>query len=447
MMRVLLWIVAMAPVSFLMSETVAADTAEAASGMTAAQAESARTAAAAAAAVVTAADRANQPPDFLELLVDSILSAFNINESGNTITHYSISLFLLFIALLARRIVSGVVFALLRKVASRTKSTFDDKLFLSLETPAAFLIMVVGVVSALRVLRLSPEADYYIGTGSRVAFSLAIFWLLWRLLSAALEHGNELAKAKGAGISAFMPWIKKTLLTVFAVVATLLTVQSLGYDVKAILAGLGIGGLAFALAAQDTLANIFGAIVVAVDQPFKIGEVVRIGTNVGIVEDIGLRSTRIRMIDRSLMVVPNKTVASETITNLSRFTQRRCEQVVGLTYDTKPDDMNAIVEEFKQIILAEPEIDQASVMVFFRDYSASSLDIWVVYMAQGPDFQAFMRMRQRINLAFMRAVDARGLSFAFPTQTLHLAGEIADRLADRDRPTAAAAATPALPPA
>jgi MscS family membrane protein len=156
--------------------------------------------------------------------------------------------------------------------------------------------------------------------------------------------------------------------------------------------------------------------------------------NVGIVEDIGLRSTRIRMIDRSLMVVPNKTVAAETITNLSRFTQRRCEQVIGLTYDTKPDDMNAIVEEFKQIILAEPEIDQTSVMVFFRDYAASSLDIWVVYMAQGPDFQAFMRMRQRINLAFMRAVDARGLAFAFPTQTLHLAGEIADRLADRDRP-------------
>ncbi len=435
MMRVLLWIVAMAPVSFLMSEAVAAEAAEATSGMTSAQAESARTAAAAAAAVVTAAARADQPPDFLELLVDSILSAFNINESGNTITHYSISLFLLFIALLARRIVSGVVFALLRKVASRTKSTFDDKLFLSLETPAAFLIMVVGVLAALRVLRLSPEADFYIGTGSRVAFSLAIFWLLWRLLSAALEHGNELAKAKGASISAFMPWIKKTLLTGFAVVATLLTVQSLGYDVKAILAGLGIGGLAFALAAQDTLANIFGAIVVAVDQPFKIGEVVRIGTNVGIVEDIGLRSTRIRMIDRSLMVVPNKTVASETITNLSRFTQRRCEQVVGLTYDTKPDDMNAIVEEFKQIILAEPEIDQTSVMVFFRDYSASSLDIWVVYMAQGPDFQAFMRMRQRINLDFMRAVDARGLSFAFPTQTLHFAGEIADRLADRERPS------------
>ena len=444
MMRVLLWIVALAPVSLFMADAVAADAADAASGASSAQTETARTAAAAAAAV-TAAERAERPPDFLEMLVDSILSAFNINESGNTIAHFSIAALLLVIALLARRIVTGIVFALLRKVSSRTQTTFDDKLFPALETPAAFLIMVVGVVSALRVLRLKPEADYYIASGSRVAFSLAVFWLLWRLLSSALDHLNEVSKTKGLGVSAFMPWIKKTLLTVFGVLAVLLTVQSLGYDVKAILAGLGIGGLAFALAAQDTLANIFGAVVVAVDQPFKIGEVVRIGTNVGIVEDIGLRSTRIRMIDRSLMVVPNKTVAAETITNLSRFTQRRCEQVIGLTYDTKPDDMNAIVEEFKQIILAEPEIDQNSVMVFFRDYSASSLDIWVVYMAQGPDFQAFMRMRQRINLAFMRAVDARGLSFAFPTQTLHFAGEIADRLADRERPLPLSAPPSASP--
>jgi MscS family membrane protein len=117
---------------------------------------------------------------------------------------------------------------------------------------------------------------------------------------------------------------------------------------------------------------------------------------------------------------------------LSRFTQRRNDQVISLTYDTPPEAMDAIVEEFREIILKEPDVDPNSVMVFFRDFSASSLDLWVVYMAKGPDFQVFMRMKQRINLAFIRAVEARGLSFAFPTQTLHLAGEIAERLSDRD---------------
>src|SRR5690606_29059611 len=100
-------------------------------------------------------------------------------------------------------------------------------------------------------------------------------------------------------------------------------------------------------AAQDTLANIFGAIVVAVDQPFRLGEVVKIQGNVGAVEDVGLRSTRIRLVDGPLMVIPNKIVAGETITNLSRFVRRRFEQVIGLSYDTPPDQMETLVEEIR----------------------------------------------------------------------------------------------------
>ncbi|MDO8545714.1 MAG: mechanosensitive ion channel family protein [Opitutaceae bacterium] len=393
--------------------------------------EAERTAAAAAATV--AARQTAKQPDFLETLVDSILSLFDVRASGNTATHYAISALLFIIALLARRIVTGIVFVVLRKLAAKTTTTFDDKLFPAMEGPAAAFVMLVGIFASLKVLKLSEAQDFFISNGSRVAFSLVFFWAMWRFFASLLEHGNEIAHEKQLGIAAFMPWIKKSVLTTLLVLGVLLTVQSLGYDVKAILTGLGIGGLAFALAAQDTLANFFGAIVVAIDQPFKIGEFVRIGGNVGGVEDIGLRSTRIRLIDKSLMVIPNKTVAAETITNLSRFTQRRTEQVIGLTYDTKPEQMDAMVEEMKKIILAEAEVDPTSVMVFFRDFSASSLDLWVVYVAKDPDFQKYMRLRQRINLAFMRAVESRGLSFAFPTQTVHLAGEVAEKIAERGR--------------
>ena len=200
---------------------------------------------------------------------------------------------------------------------------------------------------------------------------------------------------------------------------------------KAILAGLGIGGLAFALAAQDTIANIFGAIVVAVDQPYKIGEVVRIGTNVGIIEDIGLRSTRIRLIDKSLMVIPNKTVASDTITNLSRFTRRRFEQVIGLTYASRPEQLEEMVATIRGIVQARPEVDRDGVIVFFRDFGASSLDLWLVYEVLDPDFRKAMAVKQEVNLAIMRAVAERGLSFAFPTQTVELTGAALDRLAAR----------------
>jgi MscS family membrane protein len=128
-------------------------------------------------------------------------------------------------------------------------------------------------------------------------------------------------------------------------------------------------------------------------------------------------------------VIPNKAVATEAITNLTRFTGRRVEQVLGLTYDTRPDQMAALVAELRQIITAEAAVDPASVLVYFRDFSASSMDVWVVYVVKKPDFTAHMELRQRLNLSFMRAIEARGLSFAFPTQTMHLPEPIMGKFA------------------
>jgi MscS family membrane protein len=362
-----------------------------------------------------------RPPDFLEFLVDSILERFDVRSEKSTTSHFVISGCLLVGALLLRRVVTGLIFGQLRKLASKTTTTLDDKLFDALEAPVGTAIVLVGVFAALKVLKLPEEPDRYIGYGSSVAFMLVIFWGLLRAFGALLDHSEEIARRKQLGIAAFMPWIKKTLVTIFVVFGILVMVQSFGFDVKALLAGLGLGGLAFALAAQDTIANLFGSIVVAIDQPFKIGEAVKIGGNEGVVEDIGLRSTKLRTPGKNLVIIPNKTVAAEAIINNSRFTRRRVEQVLGLTYDTKPDQMDGLVKEIRGLLTSDPEIDQGSVLVFFRDLSASSLDIWIAYETPNPDFGKHMAVKERMNLAFMRLVEARGLSFAFPTQTLHVA--------------------------
>lgn len=380
---------------------------------------------AAAATMVLAKSGVPRTPDLLEHLVDEVLGLFNVGSSGNTATHYAIFALILVGAILLRRFVTTIIFNRLKRLAAKTETTLDDKLFPALEGPVTTFVMVTGIFAAVKVLKLSETTDRTIGYGSTVAFSLVVFWGLLRAFGAVLDHMHEVAREKQMGVAAFMPWIKKTLVAIFVVIGVLITVQSLGFNVSTILSGLGIGGLAFALAAQDTIANLFGSIVVAIDQPFKVGETVRIGANTGLVEDIGLRSTKIRLIDKSLVILPNKLVSSEAIVNLSRFTQRRVEQVIGLTYDTRPDQMEAIVEEVRQIILAEPTVDVTSVMVFFRDFSASSLDLWIVYLTTGDDFQEGLALRQRVNLAIMRAVAARGLSFAFPTQTMHLDGPVA----------------------
>ena len=148
-------------------------------------------------------------------------------------------------------------------------------------------------------------------------------------------------------------------------------------------------------------------------------------------EDIGLRSSRIRLLDKSLMVIPNKTVASDTITNLSRFTRRRFEQVLGLTYGTRPEQIEQVVPAIRGLIAARPEVDGESVQVYFRDFSASSLDLWLVYEVADPDFKQAMRVKQEINLAIMRELGARGLSLAFPTQTVELAGAAIEKIAGR----------------
>jgi MscS family membrane protein len=394
----------------------------------------------AAAAIASGQAQAPRTPDFLEHLVDATLEIFDVKNSGNTTTHYIIAALFLIGSYLLRRVVTTIIFGLFKRLAARTESTLDDKLFPALEAPVAAFIAIAGAVAALKVLKFSEQADLVFGYASTVAFSLVFFWFFLRAFNTVLDHVHELARAKQLGIAAFMPWIKKALITIFVVFGGLMIAQSLGADVKAFLAGLGLGGLAFALAAQDTIANLFGSVVVAIDQPFKIGEAVQIGATTGVVEDIGLRSTKIRKIDKSLVVIPNKTVASEAITNLSRFTQRRVEQTLGLTYDTTADQMEAVIVEIRELILKEAEVDPESVLVTFQNLGASSLDILVVYMTKSADFALQLKLKERLNLAFMRAVAARGLAFAFPTQTVQLEGALLRALLEQKKtaPTAPA---------
>src|SRR5687767_8380667 len=198
---------AFAAVPFFAADAAPASAAPPAAASDAAASSAADAAVREKAAAAVAAGLEPRPPDFLEHLVDVVLDIFNIRTSGNTGMHYAISALLLVLALAARRIVTRILFVLLRKVASTTRTTLDDKLFLALEGRAAAFVMLIGIFAALKVLKLSPVADEYISNGSRVAMSLAVFWLLWRGLTALLEHAHEYSKHKQLGIASFMPWI------------------------------------------------------------------------------------------------------------------------------------------------------------------------------------------------------------------------------------------------
>jgi len=350
---------------------------------------------------------------------------------GDELFHWIACGVVFFAAILLRHVITNVIFFYLKKLAEKTETTLDDKLFPALEGPAAALVMVLGIFAALTVLQLSEHTDHLINSSAKLAALVVMLWGFINAGGAILDHLQELAHARQMTVATFMPLIKKTLF-VFAVILGILAIaQGMGWPVTTFLGTLGIGGLAFALAAQDTIANLFASFVVVIDQPFKVGDVVRIGAAEGTVEDIGLRSTKIRTAARTLIVIPNKAVASEPVTNFTRMPQRRVDQTIGLTCDTTPEQMEMIVKDLRQIFRSDPEVHPDSIMVHFAGFGASSLDVQIVYFAAEPNWQKHMELRERINLQIMRAVTARGLSMAFPTQTVLLDGPVAKRLAER----------------
>jgi len=381
------------------------------------------------AAVGAGAVKPSQVPDFVEHLVDLLLGLFGVTGSGNSWQHYAIATAILVISYLLRRVVTTTVFGLLKRLTARTESTIDDELAVTLQKPVATLIAVTGAVMALKVLKLTPEADrarLYVQT---VAFAVVGLWTALVTLSTILDHLQVVARKRELGVAAFMPWIKKSLIALFLILGVLLAAQSLGADVKAFLAGLGIGGLAFALAAQDTLANVFGSVVVAIDQPFRVGEFVQIGNFSGKVEDIGLRSTKLRTPQRTLVAVPNKTVAQEAINNFGRMPQRRVEQTIGVTYGSQPEQIEALLRDIRELLKNDPEVHQEFVAVNFLNFGAFSLDVQIIYFTSDPDLPKTFTVRERVNFAIMRLVRANGLSFAFPTQTIEFSGVLAEQLA------------------
>ncbi|MFI5337147.1 MAG: mechanosensitive ion channel family protein [Opitutales bacterium] len=342
-------------------------------------------------------------------------------EIDEGLFHWIACVLIILLAVLLRHVITDIIFHYLKKLAARTESTLHHKLLPALEPPAAALIMVLGIFGALTALQSSAKSDRLITGGATIAILGVLLWGVIRAGGAILDHLEEVARARQMTVASFMPLIKKTLLVFALIIGVLLIADSLGAKIGVFLTSLGIGGLAFALAAQDTIANLFGSFVVVIDQPFRVGDYVKIGTAEGNVEDIGLRSTKIRTAARTLIVIPNKAVASEAITNFTRMPQRRVDQVLGLSYDTTPEQMEGVLADLRKILREQPGVQPESVQVNFANYGESSLDIQIVYFSADPDWARHMDLREQLNLKFMRAVDARGASFAFPTQTVHVA--------------------------
>lgn len=257
--------------------------------------------------------------------------------------------------------------------------------------------------------------------GSIVVRYLLLAWWSAIFLSQAAEALVRARRLPPRGTTSQLLRLVARLLMFLLIPAIIIyAAQQLGLPAYSVVTGLGIGGLAFALAARDTLANLFGSLMIMFDRPYRIGDWIKLGGEEGTVEDIGFRSTRMRTFYDSVVSIPNSEAVSMPIDNMGQRVFRRVFTKVGLRYDTPPERMEAFLEGVKQILLANPDTRKDYFHVVFHDFAESHLSIMIYFFVRTPDWSTELVARQRVLLEIVRLAHTLGVEFAFPTQSLRV---------------------------
>ncbi len=389
--------------------------------------------------VVRIPEDAAAPPEwmsrFFESLSDKMPAVLQQSFLGIEYWQYLIGFACVLLGLVAKKISDYAFEHHVLPAAGKTKWQFDNLILEALYKPLGVAFALLGVFGALVALMLHVELSSMtslIFPAVRIAFLLDFLWFVFRIVDVLAQYLARMAGRTDSKLDdQLVPVIKKSMKFFVGVLAFVMVVQHLGYSVSGLLAGLGIGGLAVAMAARETLANFFGGLVIFTDHPFRLGDWTRVGDVEGTVEQIGFRSTRVRTFPKTLVTIPNSQVVSQVVENKSKMPVRRVFTTVGVTYETTAEQMETLLEDFKEILKSDEGVDQEYIVVRFVEFGASSLDILLYFFTKPTAYAEHTEVLERINLAVMRAVEARGLSIAFPTQTVYFEGEVAKAFAGR----------------
>ncbi len=325
-----------------------------------------------------------------------------------------------------------------RLVSRRTRTKWDDELLRASDGPLCLVLWGLLIRPASHWLSLTPTAELILARGAQLLSLVGVGWLLFRVVDVAAgfvaRSGGE-GMPVAANFSTVIGRFLKVLIGVFVLLGVL---SVMGVEVGGLLAGLGIGGLAVAFAAQKTIENLFGAVSIGTDRPFRIGDFIAVDDIQGTVEDMGFRSVRIRTMQRTVVTIPNAMVAGAKIVNFSARDRIFYNPVLGLVYSTTPDQLALVIDEIKRMLLADPRIYPDALRVRFRGFGASALEVEVMAWVVHSDLHVFTGVAEELNFRIMDIVHRAGSGFAFPSQTIYMAH---DDPPDTDRQAAAATET------
>ncbi|MEE9369990.1 MAG: mechanosensitive ion channel family protein [Sedimentisphaerales bacterium] len=349
---------------------------------------------------------------------------------GNAIWRFFIVLLVVLAAMAAGRIAQYFVTSAANRREEKRGAGAVTLFLKCVSKPISVAILALGLFVCKALLVFGDEGiNPSIGTcWTRIAqavAAIAFAYALYRLVD-VIEHYLQLwtGKTRTKLDDMLVPIVRKSLRITIAIIAALWIADGiLGADIGAILLSAGVGGIAIALAAKDTIANFFGSIAIFADRPFQIDELVKVGEHFGPVEDVGFRSTRIRTLQGHLVTVPNSVIANSIVENVGKRPFIRRTSNITITYDSGHTKAKRAVEIIKEVLAGVPEVNtdpEKPPRVYFSDFNDWSLNIYMSYFVKPPDYWVYHEVNERVNLEIMKRFEAEQIEFAFPSQTLYV---------------------------
>lgn len=351
-----------------------------------------------------------------------------LSYAGNTLDNYFIALFIILGFYLLGHIARWLLCGKLSEMAAKTETKADDFIIATIKRPIVLIFLNTGIYLAMKYLVLTPRLEKTISVFLHTFFVLFFAWLAMKVMDFIIEvYMVPYTKTEEATIDDHLPPVLKNIFTIIIItIAGVILLSIFGFDVKTLWAGLGIGGIAIAFAAQDLLANLFGGFSIMFDKPFKVGQRVRVVGVDGEVTQIRIRTTRIKTLDGTMVVIPNRKFSENAIENVTKTPARKVSLNLGVAYKTKNSEMERALAIVKKVILDHPKTKKEC-FVNFDDFLDSSLKIsatyWVPIEKVDNEYELFVKSKSEINLAIKDEFEKAGIEFAYPTQTVYLKKE------------------------
>jgi MscS family membrane protein len=337
---------------------------------------------------------------------------------GNTVLQWLTALAFIVGALVVGRLIYWIFGNIVKKLTAKTKTKLDDIIIDMIEEPIVFIVTVSGAWVGLSLLTLPELVERWANNVLHFLIILTIAWLITRLLDAFVrEYLVPITEKSETDLDdQLLPIVRKGMKISIWAIGIIVALNNAGYDVGALIAGLGIGGLALAMAAKDTVSNIFGGFTIFTDRPFSLNDRVQVAGYDGFIREIGVRSTRLETLEGRIVTIPNSKFSDTPVENISLEPSRKVVVNLGLTYDTPPEKMQEAMEILKDIAAANDSLEE-KVLVSFNAFGDSAMNIlFIYYIKAGADI---LGAQTQVNLSILSKFTAAGLDFAFPTQTLY----------------------------